>query len=38
MLLLILVAVVVSMFVIGYTVKKQSKKIQALEGIMGKKK
>ena len=36
MLAIILVAIVVSMFVIGYTVKKQTKKIQELEEIVGK--
>jgi len=38
MLAIILVAVVVSIFVIGYTVKKQTKKIQELEEIIGKRK
>jgi len=36
MLSIILIAIVVSMLVIGYTVKKQTKKIQKLEEIIGK--
>ena len=38
MLTILLIIIIVSIFVIGYNVKKQTRNIQELEGIIGKKK